>query len=137
MLPCRILMIRTIFGPAGKTLKISADTGRPSLAFQSTLPVWGATQCALPLRLSLHDFNPRSPCGERLSQILPDDPHPYFNPRSPCGERPYGELSKITRIPISIHAPRVGSDLRLVVTLYSVAAFQSTLPVWGATLDRL
>ena len=34
---------------------------------------------------------------------------------------------------ISIHAPRVGSDLiRLRLMLYTIS-FQSTLPVWGAT----
>ena len=36
-----------------------------------------------------------------------------FNPRSPCGER---------------HHPDVGGDLETI--------FQSTLPVWGATLVR-
>ena len=57
------------------------------------------------------DFNPRSPCGERpisraLSVFGVD-----FNPRSPCGERPawYGNTGN------------------------SSWAFQSTLPVWGAT----
>ena len=101
--------------------------------FQSTLPVWGATDHAivqhLPDTISIHaprvgsdrffcldhsvdpDFNPRSPCGERH-----DDPDLirrtiYFNPRSPCGERPlFGAW------------------------LPGEYQFQSTLPVWGATL---
>ena len=34
---------------------------------------------------------------------------------------------------ISIHAPRVGSDLLLPVAVILATAFQSTLPVWGAT----
>ena len=32
-------------------------------------------------------FNPRSPCGERLSRHLLPPGYPCFNPRSPCGER--------------------------------------------------
>ena len=35
---------------------------------------------------------------------------------------------------ISIHAPRVGSDCDEVLPGDTVSIFQSTLPVWGATL---
>ena len=35
--------------------------------------------------------------------------------------------------PISIHAPRVGSDLQVGATAEKSTRFQSTLPVWGAT----
>ena len=35
---------------------------------------------------------------------------------------------------ISIHAPRVGSDRNRAGTTTEALAFQSTLPVWGATL---
>ena len=104
-----------------------------SLRFQSTLPVWGATPRHLAASackgISIHaprvgsdksrryqvqpvrDFNPRSPCGERHNQ---DNHRKYlsdFNPRSPCGERRYE------------HSYHQG-----------IAKFQSTLPVWGATL---
>ena len=34
---------------------------------------------------------------------------------------------------ISIHAPRVGSDLALWLLVWLPSSFQSTLPVWGAT----
>ena len=37
----------------------------------------------------------------------------YFNPRSPCGERPSGTVEGST-----------------------ASIFQSTLPVWGATVRR-
>ena len=82
----------------------------PKRAFQSTLPVWGATHVSLgsssssvisihaprvgsdsrrfPMPSLAHDFNPRSPCGERLAST----PARYI----------FGD--------ISIHAPRVGSD---------------------------
>ena len=35
---------------------------------------------------------------------------------------------------ISIHAPRVGSDAGAIAAIVALAKFQSTLPVWGATL---
>ena len=60
----------------------------------------------------LHDFNPRSPDGERLRHI------PFDLPVKA----------------ISIHAPRMGSDLFLVSGFHSREAFQSTLPGWGATV---
>ena len=33
-------------------------------------------------------FYPRSPCGERLSHLIPSNGTLHFYPRSPCGERP-------------------------------------------------
>ena len=38
---------------------------------------------------------------------------------------------------ISIHAPRVGSDRKSLYGKIRTHTFQSTLPVWGATIDRL
>ncbi|EDN01988.1 hypothetical protein BACCAP_00021 [Pseudoflavonifractor capillosus ATCC 29799] len=35
---------------------------------------------------------------------------------------------------ISIHAPRVGSDRTVTGSMGFPALFQSTLPVWGATM---
>ncbi len=65
-------------------------------------------------RRSRRNFNPRSPCGERLEchRHLPlscED----FNPRSPCGERPVSDID-----------PELGIE------------FQSTLPMRGATLHE-
>ena len=59
----------------------------------------------------------------------------YFNPRSPCGERPAVVDIHRQRRDISIHAPRVGSDKFNFSSLHIVVTFQSTLPVWGATLS--
>ena len=57
------------------------------------------------------DFNPRSPDGERRQPA----PHPSqeanFNPRSPDGERQDHQAHRRTRKGISIHAPRMGSDI--------------------------
>ena len=80
----------------------------------------------------------------------------YFNPRSPCGERHCPALATFDSICISIHAPRVGSDWNffkifveafyfnprspcgerqdVVQSVPPSRQFQSTLPVWGATL---
>ena len=57
------------------------------------------------------DFNPRSPCGERLENIVAINPDINFNPRSPCGERP---------APGGYYS--------------SASVFQSALPLRGATL---
>ena len=83
--------------------------------FQSTLPVWGATWTDVETPMSPGNFNPRSPCGER---------------RLRC-------RTERTGYPISIHAPRVGSDRAAPATPRASALFQSTLPVWGATWSRL
>ena len=96
--------------PCGERLVIFVPT-RQRILFQSTLPVWGAT--------------------DGTSEKPPDTTD--FNPRSPCGERP-----DIWRWPsagrwISIHAPRVGSDYIPDFQAAKAAKFQSTLPVWGAT----
>ena len=102
------------------------------------------------------NFNPRSPCGERPSAAPPAADLPDFNPRSPCGERRGWQIMQNEHRPISIHAPRVGSDTgnQAVCVADGISihaprvgsdstgpchsvhssAFQSTLPVWGATL---
>ena len=103
----------------------------------------------------MNNFNPRSPCGERLLQTMcqfvrltfqstlpvrgatienPNfDCSSYFNPRSPCGERPSRSPMQCMHS-ISIHAPRAGSDAVSMLLFYTcIAKFQSTLPVRGAT----
>ena len=79
--------------------------------FQSTLPARGAT-CTTPSKPTpARYFNPRSPHGERrLYQKRPYTYQKYFNPRSPHGERHVQRLTQLHRPPISIHAPRTGSD---------------------------
>ena len=100
-------------------------------------------------------FNPRSPRGERRSANDMALLCSYFNPRSPRGERPCIRLTSCltsclfqSTLPawgatalfvqpcdtaaISIHAPRVGSDISNF-SFSSLVTFQSTLPAWGAT----
>ena len=102
-------------------------------------------------------FNPRSPRGERHGKIIYHRPvADDFNPRSPRGERRADNSTKYRYLKISIHAPRVGSDVKerllcrrpVIISIHaprvgsdsnfsslSVIAllFQSTLPAWGAT----
>ena len=102
-------------------------------AFQSTRPVWGATdiKCArlMVLPISIHaprvgrdhaahivccfarHFNPRAPCGARPASCLPAAQCGDFNPRAPCGARLQGRKSALA-CAISIHAPRVGRDYK-------------------------
>ena len=62
------------------------------------------------LEIVLRNFNPRSPYGERRLLCSSLFAHIYFNPRSPYGERHEG-----------------------VVISHAEGAFQSTLPLRGAT----
>ena len=57
-----------------------------------------------------------------------------FNPRSPCGER-RAVCQELHNLPaISIHAPLVGSDSTVTRNSRKQTRFQSTLPLWGATV---
>ena len=55
--------------------------------FQSTRPLRGATMCACCLGGSGGHFNPRAPCGARLSGLVTGRHYRHFNPRAPCGAR--------------------------------------------------
>ena len=88
-------------------------TVRASPIFQSTLPARGATTTETTSRAYMRDFNPRSPHGERpVPGAGSAARKSHFNPRSPHGERPGGQARRRNQHPISIHAPRTGSDDR-------------------------
>ena len=145
--------------------------------FQSTLPVWGATRGVYGIRIradiSIHaprvgsdgrsfgsrsrrrDFNPRSPCGERLRWALnnrlfsqfqstlpvwgatrggdPGRPEPGISIHAPRVGSDHQLKQLLATQVISIHAPRVGSDESTDAETADRQQFQSTLPVWGAT----
>ena len=106
--------------------------------FQSTLPGWGATSPLAACRRHRRHFNPRSPDGERLPVSRFAMPSPSnFNPRSPDGERLTNGGIHCLRLKISIHAPRMGSDVVGGQKPFWSLRFQSTLPGWGATKGRL
>ncbi len=102
--------------------------------FQSTLPVGGATWSSVFRSPVGRNFNPRSPWGERPILVAVDlNPVSHFNPRSPWGERPGTDNQSKGTYKISIHAPRGGSDGLARLSRWETLAFQSTLPVGGAT----
>ena len=79
------------------------------------------------------DFNPRSPHGERRETYTIIKATTNFNPRSPHGERPYFSASEGTKMAISTHAPRTGSDVDTADSSVADNVFQPTLPARGAT----
>ena len=101
--------------------------------FQSTLPVGGATLCWY-LTTAGYVFQSTLPVGGATRLPLwPESPACHFNPRSPWGERQPGRCQIAIRQAISIHAPRGGSDKIAYTVPGAPSAFQSTLPVGGAT----
>ena len=103
------------------------------LLFQSALPLRGATACPEPWYRKCRYFNPRSPCGERQTQLHCVPIAHNFNPRSPCGERLKPAGLNTRSIVISIRAPLAGSDRLKHVLVQIEDRFQSALPLRGAT----
>ena len=79
--------------------------------FQSTHPLRGATGQISTKAARSANFNPRTPCGVRLTAVPKTTVLDNFNPRTPCGVRPI----------------EAGRDV-------SIISFQSTHPLRGATL---
>ena len=100
------------FNPRAPCGARPAQSGAKRLpaVFQSTRPVWGATEIYVmvfqALKISIHaprvgrdhqpccqrhgvswHFNPRAPCGARLSERIYPLRLYNFNPRAPCGAR--------------------------------------------------
>ena len=124
--------------------------------FQSTLPVWGATNwlswrttspgisihaprvgsdqvvqasifCALLFQSTLPVW------GATVKGFAPCTAYLNFNPRSPCGERRDRECAHgWHRTGFQSTLPVWGAT-NLVSVSYNIHIFQSTLPVWGAT----
>ena len=133
LLPLQFQSTRPVWGATPERVYVVT-----SFIFQSTRPVWGATSANPSAENPSTDFNPRAPCGARLATYT-------------SGARGLGQS-------ISIHAPRVGRDA-IALTSYSKAktnfnprapcgarrslsviikpskGFQSTRPVWGATVS--
>ena len=124
-------------------------------AFQSTRPVWGATLARLILARPIRHFNPRAPCGARPYTMPSPSVLLYFNPRAPCGARPMpprncSRLSYFNpRAPCGARRgirfpaarpqdfnPRAPCGARPRIAWYKadLSLFQSTRPVWGATM---
>ena len=122
------ISIRAPHAGSDKGTGISMPVG---MIFQSALPMRGATkpsrddfvrvefQSALPMRGATVIGNPMGQRGN-------------FNPRSPCGER-LVNLHATDSLDISIRAPLAGSDLIKARSYDPKGEFQSALPLRGAT----
>ncbi len=97
--------------------RVGCDTAcnpkqEPTQQFQFTHPVWGATPTRFSAPLCLVRFNSRTPCGVRLCRLrLVACLSHRFNSRTPCGVR-HRLWSGCRLYGVSIHAPRVGCDIR-------------------------
>ena len=85
--------------------------GKETDPFQSSLPVWGATvyRSVIVSVYVISILAPRVGSDKRFYAVMKNSPN--FNPRSPCGER----LKEVTSVTVPVQ-------------------FQSSLPVWGATV---
>ncbi len=95
--------------PHGERRKVAKKLAK-NLEFQSTLPARGATLLLFCFRgcrrISIHA--PRT--GSDVILTLQIFTRHNFNPRSPHGERRGRAETRFARKAISIHAPRTGSD---------------------------
>ena len=126
------------------------------LLFQSTRPIWGATVSVGVAYGTGQNFNPRAPYGARHRAKTTVPTMYYFNPRAPYGARRntakkqggiyqfqstrpiWGATTLNAKLNgnnyISIHAPHMGRDQRILGANGFDFKFQSTRPIWGATL---
>ena len=101
-------------------------------SFQSTLPARGATAISAPVIVPAN-FNPRSPHGERPPCTSLQSRRRPISIHAPRTGSDYSPPRKWRAKYISIHAPRTGSDGEQYATTSYVDEFQSTLPARGAT----
>ena len=96
-------------------------------------PRAGSDQIYFSLPLRKLNFNPRSPCGERLFCILFVLCIISFQSTLPVRGATAKKYARGQQHIISIHAPRAGSDSKAAGVIAVPGIFQSTLPVRGAT----
>ena len=102
--------------------------------FQSTRPARGATVVDCSHRGRLKTFQSTRPARGatlRLDRVAPRQQR--FNPRAPRGARPPPLPGRVGLLPVSIHAPRAGRDLKAITLSSMMRLFQSTRPARGAT----
>ena len=95
-------------------------------------PLAGSDIYRVIIVLAPHDFNPRSPCGERHRSYVKLDSSTNFNPRSPCGERLCQRQFKVCNINFNPRSPCGERPFQNGTGVFRVL-FQSTLPLRGAT----
>ncbi len=122
----------SIHAPHAGSDVVFGATNLASRIFQSTLPMRGATLlCASSCRV-LCDFNPRSPCGERLYEAVTEVSDSLFQSTLPMrgatpAAAPAGPAVRFqSTLPM-----RGATSFRSIIA--SSKIFQSTLPMRGAT----
>ena len=101
---------------------------QPGLYISIHAPAWGAT-AEINNRPCAKVFQSTPPHGERhLCFLLPFWGIHNFNPRSPHGERPAHQSEDDDKPHISIHAPRMGSDTSLRPITCSASYFNPRSP---------
>ena len=101
--------------------------------FQSTLPVWGATLSGGACVDVAQNFNPRSPCGERLCRSISDAMYSsVFQSTLPVWGATNEPIFIRQEVEFQSTLPVWGATLGKS-HIYFHNLFQSTLPVWGAT----
>ena len=104
--------------------------------FQSTLPVWGATVFSAVFPWCLLAFQSTLPVWGATTVRTAPEREKAFQSTLPVWGATRPSVSFFCTCRISIHAPRVGSDLLQYYDQVDENIFQSTLPVWGATRGR-
>ena len=102
--------------------------------FQSTPPARGATcgQVICTDRCFLFQSTPPARGATPDDKRIPSRPT-HFNPRPPRGGRLNNNTIAMTKLYISIHAPREGGDALCMAQTLPKMIFQSTPPARGAT----
>ena len=97
--------------------------------FQSTRPVWGATLFAATQAITFFSFNPRAPCGARLRGYIFRDFRRWVSIHAPrVGRDLRHDLVGFPAKGVSIHAPRVGRDAGEGRALDGAASFNPRAP---------
>ena len=133
--PRIILACRRFTPPSTRTRPDRRCPGSPPARApgRAGTPSRGTGRCVNPLVSPsswwrTRDFNPRSPYGERLGRVDGEIPVSDFNPRSPYGERLVRLETEGRCRHISIHAPRMGSDLRSTTSQRACRDFNPRSP---------
>ena len=81
------------------------------------------------------DFNPRAPCGARLSIASITSSGSLISTHAPLAGRDYAYILHDMDTDISTHAPLAGRDRKSHSISYVPPVFQPTRPLRGATVE--
>ena len=96
--------------------------------FQSTHPVWDATKTFPPFRV-IYRFQSTHPVWDAtFCRQRPSTRYRYFNPRIPYGMRQSGVNKWTKAVSISIHASRMGCDMRRHPAPFGCRNFNPRIP---------